>query len=66
VVITRYGDIIKGFKFTCKYCNAEWYANREEVKFTPPFMKYAVYMNCPCCGETTYEDSEQSESGDTE
>jgi RNase P subunit RPR2 len=54
MIVTRYGDIIKGFKFVCKHCNAEWYANKQEVKITPPFMEYAVYMNCPCCGQTTY------------
>ena len=62
MVLTRYGDIIKGYKFTCKRCSAEWYANKREVeKITPSFIKYDIYMNCPCCDERVYSKAVESE-----
>ena len=52
ILIKTMGDIIsKEFHFQCKHCHAEWYADRTDVKITPPFVEYAVYMKCPCCGE---------------
>ena len=59
MIITKIGEITKEFKFICGNCNSEWYADRKEVKFTPPFMEFEAYMKCPCCGYTTY--SKESE-----
>jgi hypothetical protein len=49
-----YVDRPKVFTFKCEHCNAAWYANEKEINYTPPSMEYAVYMNCPHCGEKTY------------
>ena len=55
MLITRIGEYIsKEFHFVCRNCNCEWYADRKEVNFTPPCFDYGVYMDCPCCNDTTY------------
>ena len=41
------------FVFKCR-CGAIWSAKRKEVHFTPPFLPYDVYMECPYCNETRY------------
>lgn len=52
MIIVKMGEYInKEFHFICNNCKAEWYAERSEVKFSPPFMEYYVYMKCPCCGD---------------
>ena len=56
MLIVKMGEKInKEFHFICKNCKVEWYADRQDVNFTPPFMEYDVYMDCTCCGETIYQ-----------
>lgn len=60
MIITKMGNQLIGeFKFVCKNCGAEWVAERNEVKFTPPCLPYDVYMDCPCCKKTCYQSEEE-------
>lgn len=56
--ITKSGKVkVKGaFYFKCNQCDAQWYAERKEVNFTPPCLPYEVYMKCPYCKKNVYKE----------
>lgn len=45
------------FYFICKKCGCKWCADRGDKGFhiSPPCVKFYAYMDCPSCGETTFD-----------
>lgn len=48
---TRKGE----FYFKCRNCGCEWYADRGEVKISPPCVEFYTYMKCPNCRAVCYD-----------
>ena len=52
------------FRFTCRNCECEWYANRGDngLKISPPCCEFYAYMRCPNCGKEAIDDAHRSNS----
>ena len=56
MIIKNSGKSQKGeFYFKCRNCGCEWYADRGEVKISPPCVEFYTYMKCPTCGTVCYD-----------
>lgn len=53
LIINAGNKHVGDFHFKCK-CGCEWFAERQEVSFTPPCIEYDVYMRCPNCKEVNW------------
>lgn len=44
-------------QFECHSCYCIWQAGKDEYKVGSQYNNEYYYMNCPCCGSMTYDNS---------